>query len=215
MRLGIKPWPFLARLLPGLVLTFVAWQYLAPYYTQLLGAVTNVAIRLFELSSDRNWHQVTEVWGEGKGIKFWPRVIARGPQAPTIEADWIQANLVLLISLMLATPAASWAQKAKRLAIGLAIAVSLHVVDVILAIKYFYSNQWAPQQFSSTARFAYAMATNFTMAMDAQVFPFMIWVGIHFRQLFGGKGGGPDGSDGSARAVRATPAAPRRSRLRR
>ncbi len=185
MHLGIKPGMFLARLLPALILTYIAWQYLAPYYTRFLGGVVNVAIRGVELSSDRNWHQVTEVWGEGKGIKFWPRVIPRGPQAPTIEADWIQANLVLLIPLILATPALTWGLKFKRVGLGLLIALSLQVLDVILAIKFFYSNQWAPQQFAPWARFFYAMATNFTMTMDAQIFPFMIWAGLHFRQLLG------------------------------
>ena len=109
----------------------------------------------------------------------------RPPISPQgIPAEWVIANLVLLVPLMLATPAPSWRARFGRLAIALAIALLLQVVDIIVTIKAFYAGTFGGQ-WSLWATRLYQFLDAFVQSFDTQLFPFTIWAGIHFRQLLG------------------------------
>jgi hypothetical protein len=177
MRLGVSPLAFLLRLLAWFGLTYAAWIQLATHYTAFLAAVTRPFLGLVERS--------TSLWAHGTNIFFWPRALTPPPRPPAVPAEWIQANLVLLVPLMLATPAPSWTSKAKRLALALGIVLGWQVLDVIVAIKYGYATQLDPRSYGEWQRYLYAFSANFVMFLDTQVVPFMIWAGIHFRQLLG------------------------------
>ncbi len=101
-----------------------------------------------------------------------------------IPAEWVMANLLLLIPLMLATPAPSWRARFGRLALAAAIAVLLQVADMVVNIKSFYASTfrgyWSP-----FAAQSYQFLDVFFQSYDTQLFPFAIWAGIHFRQLLG------------------------------
>jgi hypothetical protein len=103
-----------------------------------------------------------------------------------IPAEWVIANLVLLIPLMLATPAPSWRARFTRLALALAVALLLQVIDVIVGIKAFYASTfegyWSPW-----AAKTYQFLDAFFQSWDTQLFPFAIWAGIHFKQLLGNR----------------------------
>jgi hypothetical protein len=181
MRLGIRPAVFLLRLLVVFFLTYLLWTPLAPAYTRLLAALTSGFLHLTEISSDPNWHQVTRVWVRGTDIFYAHRLLAMQPQG--IPADWVQANLVLLIPLMLATPARSYRQRFGRLAAALAIALVLQVLDITVTVKSFYASHVGG--YSAFARWLYQFGDAFAESMDTQLFPFAIWAGIHFNQLLG------------------------------
>jgi hypothetical protein len=108
---------------------------------------------------------------------FVPPLMPQG-----IPAEWVMANLVLLIPLMLATPAPSWRVRFGRLALAFAIALVLQVIDVVVGIKAFYSSTfrgyWSPWM----AR-GYQFLDAFFQSWDTQLFPFAIWAGIHLRWL--------------------------------
>ena len=121
MRLGVKPTVFLARLLAFLVLTYVCWKPVAPAYTHLLTFLTRNFLHLTEISGDPQLNQVTEMevrqTTEGRpGIMYRHRLFPEKIQG--IPAEWVQANMVLLIPLMLAIPAASYRQRWIRLGCG-------------------------------------------------------------------------------------------------
>jgi hypothetical protein len=103
-----------------------------------------------------------------------------------IPAEWVIANLVLLVPLMLATPAPSWRVRFSRLALALAVALLLQVIDVIVGIKSFYAatfqGYWSPW----TAKL-YQFLDAFFQSWDTQMFPFAIWAGIHFKLLVGNR----------------------------
>jgi len=185
MRLGIKPAVFLARLLVVFALTYVLWTPLAPLYTQLLATLTQGFLHLTEISRDPNLHQVTQMRVRGTAIFFLHRLFpAVHPSG--IPAEWVQANLVLLIPLMLATPAQSYRQRFVRLSVALAIALALQVLDIAVTVKSFYASElgaYSEHYYSDTARWVYQFGDAFTQAMDTQLFPFAIWAGIHFKQL--------------------------------
>jgi hypothetical protein len=187
MRLGIKPTVFLGRLLAFFFLTYVLWKPVAPAYTEFLATVTASFLHLTELSSDPRWHHVTEMrvrqTADDRPAIFyqhrWYPMVQSG-----IPADWVQANLVLLIPLMLATPARTWRQKLWRVGLALGIAVAMQVLDITLTVKSLYAQQ-IPGAYSALAYKLYQFGDAFSESMDTQLFPFAIWAGIHFNQLLG------------------------------
>jgi hypothetical protein len=144
MRLGIKPAVFLGRLLALLLLTYFLWRPVEPAYTQLLATLTSEFLHLTEMSSDPNFNQVTDMrvreTSDDRSAIFYQH--RRFPAVQSgIPAEWVQANLVLLIPLMLATPARTYQQKLWRLALGLGIAVTLQVLDIAVTVKALYASE--------------------------------------------------------------------------
>jgi hypothetical protein len=188
MRLRINPWSFLLRLVALFLLTFFLWKPAAPYYTRFLFHVARAGVWLSELSTDPQWSHGTTLLTRPEipnGIFFTHRLFGAfqpplGPQG--IPADWVMANLVLLLPLMLATPAATWRLRFQRLAIALVIAVAVQVVDMIVTIKAFYASVFTGA-WSATAAELYGLLNAFVQGYDTQLFPFVIWAGIHFREL--------------------------------
>jgi len=186
MRLGVKPLVFLGRLLLFFFLTYVLWRPLEPAYTQLLATLTSGFLHLTERSSDPNFNQVTNMHvretTEGR-----PAIFYQHRRFPTVQdgipAEWVQANLVLLIPLMLATPARTYQQKFKRLALALGLAVLLQVLDIAVTVKALYAS--SIPGYGPVARWLYGFGNSFVQGMDTQLFPFAIWGGIHFNQLLG------------------------------
>lgn len=203
MRLGIRPGVFLLRLLVLFLLTYLLWTPLAPAYTRLLATLTGGFLHLTEFSRDPHWHHVTQVWVKGTAIFYAHRLLVMEPQG--IPAEWVQANLVLLIPLMLATPARSYRQRFGRLGLALAIALVLQVLDITVTVKSFYASHVGG--YSDLARRLYQFGDAFAQSMDTQLFPFAIWAGIHFNQLLGR-------TSPSAAPVPA-PSAPEQARVRR
>ena len=99
-----------------------------------------------------------------------------------IPAEWVMANLVLLVPLMLATPAATWGQRIGRLVVALVAALVLQVFDVVVGVKVFYATAF-PERWGPFSREVYQFLDAFVQSWDTQLFPFVIWAGIHLRQL--------------------------------
>jgi hypothetical protein len=188
MRPRIDPWRFLARLLICFALTYFAWQPMAPYYAQFLVRAARVGVWLSEFSSDPVWQHPTELLMRPersptaifyRQTKLFPlyQILPQG-----IPAEWVMANLVLLIPLMLATPAATWRARFGKLGVALLVALVLQVADVVVGIKSFYSatfrGMWGP-----FATKLYQFLDAFFQSWDTQLFPFAIWAGVNFRQL--------------------------------
>lgn len=215
MRLGVNPVVFLARLVVYFLLTYLLWIQpwipVASAYTHVLTAVTRGFLHVTESLSDPHG-QVTEMevrqTQEDRPAIFFRHRVFPDVQSG-IPAEWVQANLVLLLPLMLATPARSYAQRFGRLGLALAIAVLLQVLDIAVTVKSTYAS-FPPTGYGSLARWLYQFGDAFTQAMDTQLFPFAIWAGIHFNQLLGRTPPGPATSRPSAPAAPAQQ--PRRKR---
>ncbi len=186
MRLGIKPAAFLGRLLLFFLLTYLLWKPVAPAYTSVLATLSRGFLHLTEFVSDPHLGPVTEMrvreTSEGRPAIFYQHRFVPMVQSG-IPAEWVQANLVLLIPLMLATPARSYGQRFGRLGLALALAVVLQVLDITLTVKWTYASQLSG--YSDFARRFYQFGDAFSESMDTQLFPFAIWAGIHFNQLLG------------------------------
>jgi hypothetical protein len=190
MRLGVKPHVFFLKALVVFFLTYLLWSPIAPPYTRFLAWITEAFLHLTELvGGDANTHSISKLWVEGTTIYFGHRLFP-GARFPGIPAEWVQANMVLLIPLMLATPAATYRQRFGRLALALALALLMQVLDLAVTVKSAFSTQLGEYSFryySDSARWWYNFADAFSQSFDTQLFPFAIWAGIHFRQLVGWK----------------------------
>ena len=187
MLLGVKPGVFCARLLAFLVLAYVLWIPVAPLYTQGLAAVTRVFLHLTEIGSGSPYGYVTQMavrpTMEGRPGIFFQHALY--PEVRDgIPPEWVQANLVLLIPLMLAVPAVSYRQRFVRLGWAVGLTVLLQVLDITVTVKYVYATTPpAGFAYSDLAREIYGFTAAFAQGMDTQLFPFVIWAGIHFNQL--------------------------------
>ena len=188
MRQRIDPWRFLARLLVYFGLTYAAWQPLAPTYAQFLLRAARVGVWLTEFSTDPLWQHPTELLISPErsptAIFYFHRTLFQQekllPQG--IPAEWVMANLVLLIPLMLATPAPTWRARFGKLALALGVALILQVADIVVGIKAFYSATFHGM-WSAFATRIYQFLDAFFQSWDTQLFPFAIWAGINLRQL--------------------------------
>jgi len=191
MRLGVRPTVFLVRLVAFLVLTYVCWKPVAPAYTHVLTFLTRNFLHLTEISGDPQLNQVTEMevrqTTEGRpGIMYRHRLFPEKIQG--IPAEWVQANMVLLIPLMLAIPAVSYRQRWMRLGVALSIAIIVQVLDISVTVKSFYAHElgvYSYYYYSPWLRRVYQFGDSFVQGMDTQLFPFAIWAGVHFNQLLG------------------------------
>lgn len=208
MLLGVRPLVFLARLLFFFALTFVLWGPFAPLYTRLLAALTQVAISATELFGDAPTRLATTVFARDGAI-FYMHKAFRGYAPPGIPGDWVQANMVLLLPLMLATPAPDWRTRFVRLGVALGAALALQVLGLVVTIKANWSNGLGPfslVHYGVVQRKFYGFADAFFQSFDTQLFPVAIWAGVHFRQLLAWVQGKQAGAAAGARAVAGTDA---------
>jgi len=198
MRLKISPFWFLLKLVSFFLLTYALWKPVAPYYTDLLFHASRAGVWLSEFSLDSEWSHGTTLMRTPRhptGIFYRHENFDRfaTPLPPQgIPAEWVMANLILLIPLMLATPAPTWRLRFQRLGLAVGIALVVQVLDVVVTIKSFYSSVFAGQ-WSTFSQQIYGLLDSFVQGYDTQLFPFVIWAGIHFRDLMRlGEGGVAD-----------------------
>ena len=184
MRLRINPWWFLAKLVALLIATYLLWAPLAPYYARFLLRASQVGVWLTEFSTDPAWQHPTQLLIKPEvsptALLFYDTRYTQ--YASGIPAEWVMANMVLLIPLMLATPARTWGERFGKLALALLVALVLQIIDVIVGVKVFYASSfhgaWGP-----FATEAYQFLDAFFQSWDTQLFPFAIWAGVNFRQI--------------------------------
>jgi hypothetical protein len=184
MRPRIDPWWFFVKLVALLVATYLLWAPVAPYYAQFLLRASRVGVWLTEFSTDPNWQHPTAMLIKPEisptALLFYHSRFTKFSSG--IPAEWVMANMVLLVPLMLATPALTWRERFGKLGLALLIALGLQVADVVVGIKVFYASAfhgvWSP-----FATSVYQFLDAFFQSWDTQLFPFAIWAGINFRQL--------------------------------
>jgi hypothetical protein len=185
MRLRTNPLVFVCKLVVLLVLTYLVWERVAPYYLRVLVPATRLGVWLSELSFDPLWRHGTTILTKGTGIYYAHRNFAAftPPLEPQgIPGDWIMANVVLLVALMLATPERTWRRRVGRFVLAIVLVLVLQVIDIVVAIKVAYTGIFYGY-WSAWARKTYQFVDAFFQSFDTQLFPFAIWAGIHFREL--------------------------------
>ena len=143
------PWWFFAKLLVFFALTYLVLAPRSRRHTHsCCCAPRRIGVWLSEFSPRPVWSHPTMLLISPArsataifylqrnlfGCTFSPQGMPLTCQMPPqgIPAEWIMANLVLLVPLMLATPAPSWRARVGRLALALGIALVLQVFDVVI-----------------------------------------------------------------------------------
>jgi len=188
MLLGVKPAVFLARVLVFFGLAYFGWVPIAPHYTVALSQATQAAMWLTESFGPPATRAATTVFARDGGI-FYTHRLFPGVHPPGIPGDWVQANMVLLLALMLATPAPTWKVRASRLLVAFGIALCLEVLGLVIAIHATWATSLGPfsaRYYGPVRRLIYEFADSFFQSFDTQLFPVMIWAGLHFQELLAG-----------------------------
>src|SRR5215470_17329272 len=127
MRLPFRASTFFAKLVGFFVLTYLLWLFtpLRAIYANLLLTTTKAALWLSEFSTDPLWSHGSTLFikpGTETDFFYTHRIFAAfsPPLQPQgIQAAWIIAGLLVLVPLMLATPAPTWGARFGRLAVAL------------------------------------------------------------------------------------------------
>jgi hypothetical protein len=161
---------FLLKLVALLVVTYMLWAPLAPYYAVFLLRVSQVAVWLTEFSSDPNWQHPTQMLIKlsvsPTALLFYHTHFTQ--YASGIPAEWVMANMVLLIPLMLATPVVTWRERFVKLGLALLLAVVLQVFDVVVGIKAYYAAN-VRGAFGPIATEVYQFLDAFVQSWDTQL----------------------------------------------
>jgi len=215
MRPRINPGWFLLKLVALLVVTYMLWAPLAPYYAVFLLRVSQMAVWLTEFSSDPNWQHPTQMLIKlsvsPTALLFYHTHFTQ--YASGIPAEWVMANMVLLIPLMLATPVVTWRERFVKLGLALLLAVVLQVFDVVVGIKAYYAAN-VRGAFGPIATEVYQFLDAFVQSWDTQLFPVAIWGAVNFRQLLPERLFAPRASEPAPRPAAPLPRAERRRQRR-
>src|SRR5258706_493632 len=101
---------FFVKLVALLIVTYLLWAPLAPYYAQFLLRASRVGVWLTEFSTDPQWQHPTQLLIKPEisptALLFFDTRVTQ--VASGIPAEWVMANMGLLLPLLLATPARTW-----------------------------------------------------------------------------------------------------------
>ncbi len=164
---------FASRFFLSFFLVLPLWFLLTPTYNRLLASSVNVVLPLVEDPL------VTHLVGWKHNI-----LIVRSDTAFTKEMR-IQGftgylthfNLILLVALVLAPRRIEWRRRCQILAIGLGILFLLHVVYLLVGIKFFQQPEL--EAFQSPTGRLYVWGVNFYLSIASQLFPVLLWMALY------------------------------------
>lgn len=169
---------FTGRFVAVFLLTLPLWFVLAPAYSHLLASSANIVLRFTEVP------HVTTLMGWKNNL-----LIVRS-DAPLMEGMKIQgfsayltyANLVLLVALVLAPRQVDEWRRCKMLAVALGFLFLIHVLYLVIGVKFFQQPELETSQ--SSAGHLYAWGVNFYLSMASQLLPVLLWMVLY--RTFGG-----------------------------
>ncbi len=164
---------FASRFFLSFFLVLPLWFLLTPAYNRLLASSVTVVLPLVEDPP------VTHLVGWKHNI-----LILRSDTAFTKEKR-IQGftgylthfNLILWVALVLAPRRIEWQRRCQILAIGLGILFLLHVVYLLVGIKFFQQPEL--EAFQSSAGRLYVWGVNFYLSIASQLFPVLLWMALY------------------------------------
>jgi hypothetical protein len=104
-------------------------------------------------------------------------------------------NLILMVALVLAPRQIEWRRRGKILAIALGILFLIHLLYLLIGVKFFQQPELEAFQ-TSAGRF-YVWGTNFYLSVASQLLPVLIWM-VLYRTINGKPGKGHVFYEGNA-----------------
>ena len=174
---------FAGRFLLIFFLVLSPWFFFTPAYNRLLASGTNLLLPLIE-----DPHVTTLVgWKHNIAV-----VRSDAPLTPALRIQVFTGylthfNLILMVALVLAPRQIEWRRRGKILAIALGILSLIHLLYLLIGVKFFQQPELEAFQ-SSAGRF-YVWGTNFYLSVASQLLPVLIWM-VLYRTINGKPGKG-------------------------
>ncbi len=149
------------------------WFLLTPKYNRLLAFSANMLLPLIEQP-----HVTTLVgWKLNIAIVRSGVPIRRGMKIQGFTGYLTHFNLVLMAALVLAPRRVGWRRRCKLLGIALGLLFILHVLYLLIGVKYFQQPEL--EAFQSSAGRLYVWGVNFYLSIASQLFPLLIWMALY------------------------------------
>lgn len=164
---------FAARFLLIFFIVLPLWFVLTPSYNRFLAASANLLLPLVEEP-----HVTTLVgWRRNIAITRSDAPFTSGMKVQGFTGHLMHFNLILMVALVLAPQRIDWRQRFKLLVIALGILYIVHVLYLLIGVKFFQQPELEAFQ-SPTGRF-YVWGLNFYLSMASQLFPVLIWMALY------------------------------------
>ena len=172
---------FAGRFLLIFFLMLAPWFFLTPAYNRLLAFGTNLLLPLIE-----DPHVTTLVgWKHNIAIVRSNAPLTTGTKIQGFTGYLTHFNLILMVALVLAPRQIEWRRRGKILAIALGILFLIHLLYLLIGVKFFQQPELEAFQ-SSAGRF-YVWGTNFYLSVASQLLPVLIWM-VLYRTINGKPG---------------------------
>lgn len=165
---------FAGRFLVVFFLTLPLWFVLTPAYNRLLATSANIVLPLTE------GPHVNTLVGWKHNILLVPssRAFTEGMKLQGFTGYLTHFNLLLLVALVLAPRRMTGWRRCKMLAIALGILFLIHVLYLVIGVKFF--QQLGPDASQSAAGRLSVWGVNFYLSMASQLLPVLLWMALYW-----------------------------------
>ena len=164
---------FAGRFLLIFFLILPLWFVFTPTYNRLLAFSANLVLPFTE-----DPHVRTLVgWKHNILIVRSDTPFTKGMKFQAFTGYLTHFNLILMVALVLAPRQIAWRRRAKILAIALGILFLIHVLYLLIGVKFFQQPEL--EAFQSSAGRLYVWGVNFYLSMASQLFPVLLWMALY------------------------------------
>lgn len=164
---------FAARFLLIFFFILPLWFLLTPAYNRLLASSANVLLPLIE--EPRMTTLVA--WKRNIAIVRSDATFRRGFRIQGFTGYLTHFNLILMVALVLAPRQIEWRRRLRALGIALGVLFILHVLYLLIGVKFFQYQQ--PQADQGSTGPLYVWGLNFYLSIASQLFPVLIWLALY------------------------------------
>ncbi len=163
---------FAGRFVLAFFLTLPLWFVLTPSYNRLVAFSANSVLPFIE---DPPVHTLA-AWKHEVLIVRSDTPFTGGLKFQVFKGYLIHSNLILMVALVLAPRLIDWRRRCKILAIALAILFLVHVLYLLIGVKFFQQPEL--EAFQSPAGRLSVWGVNFYLSMASQLLPVLLWMGL-------------------------------------
>ena len=164
---------FAGRFLLVFFLILPLWFICTPAYNRFLASTVNLVLPIIE-----NPHVSNLVgWKQNILILRSDTPFAKGIKIQAFTGYLTHFNLILMVALVLAPRQIEWRRRCGILAIALGILFLIHVLYLLIGVKFFQQPELEAFQ-SSAGRF-YVWGVNFYLSIASQLLPVLLWMALY------------------------------------
>ena len=166
---------FAARFLLIFFFILSLWFLFTPAYNRLLAYGANTLLAQIERP------RMTTLVGWNRNIAILRSDVpfTKGMRIQGFTGYLTHFNVILLVALVLASRQITWCHRIKLLGIALGLLYILHVLYLLVGVKFFQYPQ--PQVLERSVGNIYVWGVSFYLSIASQLFPVLIWMALYRR----------------------------------